>query len=999
MQKLFEWLDDNILKIGVGFLLFFIPLWPKLPLVGVARTWVYIRLEDVFLALVVAIWILQLFRRKVSLRTPLSMPIFVYWLVGGISLIFSLVFLASHIPNFFPHVAFLHWLRRIEYIIVFFIAFSTIKNVKDIYYYLVILSVTILGVIAYGLGQKFLGFPAFLTMNEEFAKGIPLHLPAGARITSTFAGHYDLAAYLVLMIAITGSLIFGIKKNLFRLFFFLLTLASVVLLLMTASRVSFVVYLLTISTMLWWQKKRIMIIPVILASIIVLNFVSGTSERFAKTFRVSQVVYDVETGRPIAAVSSIEEGKIITEKDKSPAEENLPTGSGFISLPVSEPTTTSISVITRQNLATTSGEVATVSGRFLIQKALIYDISFTTRFQGEWPRAMEAFNRNIFLGSGYSSIALATDNDYVRMLGETGLAGLLSFIFLFTSLAIFLKFSLAKVTHPLTRALAIGVAAGLTGLLVNAVLIDVFEASKVALSFWLILGITLGGLKLFYKDKIPLFAEIKKIILHPVFPVIILFIAVFALFWGSLSNYFVGDDFTWLKWATKGVFSQIPSYFTSAEGFFYRPIQKIIYMAAYTIFWLMPGGYHFLSLLIHFGVTTGLYGFVSKVSKSRKLAVIAAFIFLVMSVHGESIFWISTIGHTVSTMFIIWGLYFYAIFRSANKKIFFLLSFILLILACLSYEGGIVGPLLIIWFEITLGKRKLLPQLAVLAIVPGYLFLRTWAGSHGLAGDYNYNLKLLPINVLGNLFGYLGLIFVGPNFISFYDSLREWARHFKELALVGSAGIFLLVFLITVSLREKIKTSPSLIFYIGFVPLSLLPFLGLGNITERYAYLASVAVAALIGLMVLKISGIISRKSGLVATLVMFALTLGIFTYYLNDINRSQADWKEAGNISYKMLIALRKNYLNRTKNKTFYFVNVPIRTGRAWVFPVGLPDALWHTFRDESTKVSIVKSLDEALNLKTSNPDSLVIVFEKGEIEEVIKETKEIPIIKDSKK
>src|SRR5436309_3070030 len=76
-------------------------------------------------------------------------------------------------------------------------------------------------VVAYGIGQKLYGFPAFLTMNEEFAKGIPLKLSALARIPSTFAGHYDLAAYLVFVIPIMGSLIFGFKNKLIKLLLFI----------------------------------------------------------------------------------------------------------------------------------------------------------------------------------------------------------------------------------------------------------------------------------------------------------------------------------------------------------------------------------------------------------------------------------------------------------------------------------------------------------------------------------------------------------------------------------------------------------------------------------------------------------------------------------------------------------------------------------------------------------------------------------------------------------
>ena len=55
-------------------------------------------------------------------------------------------------------------------------------------------------------------------MNEEFAKGIPITLSQLSRVPSTFAGHYDLAAYLALMIPILASLVFGFKNWFTKIF-------------------------------------------------------------------------------------------------------------------------------------------------------------------------------------------------------------------------------------------------------------------------------------------------------------------------------------------------------------------------------------------------------------------------------------------------------------------------------------------------------------------------------------------------------------------------------------------------------------------------------------------------------------------------------------------------------------------------------------------------------------------------------------------------------------
>ena len=93
-------------------------------------------------------------------------------------------------------------------------------------------------------------------MNEEFAKGLPIKLSQLSRVPSTFAGHYDLAAYLVLIIPILTSLIFGFRNWLVKI----IILASVILgfglLLMTVSRVSVFVLLIALFIVLFSKIKK-----------------------------------------------------------------------------------------------------------------------------------------------------------------------------------------------------------------------------------------------------------------------------------------------------------------------------------------------------------------------------------------------------------------------------------------------------------------------------------------------------------------------------------------------------------------------------------------------------------------------------------------------------------------------------------------------------------------------------------------------------------------------
>ncbi|MCR4264361.1 MAG: hypothetical protein NUV98_06620, partial [Candidatus Roizmanbacteria bacterium] len=79
MQKLIQWWDKYVLKFGVLFLLIFIPLSPKIPLLpelfDLKHTWQYIRLDDVVVAVLSLIFIIETIKHKTSLKSPLTLPI------------------------------------------------------------------------------------------------------------------------------------------------------------------------------------------------------------------------------------------------------------------------------------------------------------------------------------------------------------------------------------------------------------------------------------------------------------------------------------------------------------------------------------------------------------------------------------------------------------------------------------------------------------------------------------------------------------------------------------------------------------------------------------------------------------------------------------------------------------------------------------------------------------------------------------------------------------
>jgi hypothetical protein len=962
MRKLFPFLSSRALFFLALFLTVFIPLFPKLPLFDIVQTWVYIRLEDFF----VLISAITLLTRVVILkfrdyRSPLTLPIGLYLLAGFVSLVFALIFIfPGHTGQLFPHLALLHYIRRIEYLSLFFLglaAFSGRGNRLSIF--IGLLTVVSSALVFYGVGQKLWGFPAFLTMNEEFAKGLALRLPPTARISSTFGGHYDLAAFLVMVIPIFGALAISAGRKILILLFFLVALSLYVLLLLTASRVSFGVYLIAILVMLFWSNKKWLIIPIIIISFFLLNFVSTASERFYKTLRFSDVIVDATTGRPIGTLDMLEGNTAVVKRQEEPDVESLPHGSEFISAPTSGKMEVESVRFTRTDLIKGGeGEISTVSGSFLIQKAFVYDISITTRFQGQWPKAIEAFRRNLLLGSGYSSLSVAADGDYLRMLGETGIVGSVAFLGIF---AYFLYWFLRVKDNlgGVEKAFVIGFSAGLVGLLVNALLIDVFEASKVAYMFYLMLGVATAIL---LKAKPPALAYLpflKKILTSDLAVFGYIVIVSFLIFQRSIGMYFTADDFTWLRWAKNENATSLLRNFVHAEGFFYRPISKLLYFIEYSFFWLKPTGYHLISIFL-FSLTgilvfklTGLLGI------SRPVRLVSLLWYLLLSVHHENVIWISGQSSLLAAAFLLLALLSggKAVALRTRHRGWEVASYIFCLASAISYDGMVTAPLVLIFFLVALKKGWRKRFFGYLSVIPVYLLIRFFSGAVPPSGDYAVNVIKLPVNMAGNLLGYVISFFGG---VSIFENFTQIRSFFKNYLLVVSVGTIITLTVFVRYIRKCLmRPTRTVILSLAFL-FSLGSYLGLGNLTERYALSGS----AVFALVLASFWDKLKVRSGFLLKLVFFVVIIWSSLVNYVQLNNLHNDWQKASDIVNNTLLSMKKEFFPLFSDTEFAFINTPIRYGRAWIFPTGLNDPLWHIFHINNYwfKTYSYKTFDEAL-------------------------------------
>src|SRR3989344_1042323 len=87
MAKLLNWLDRYWLTVAAGFLLVFLPIYPKWPMFDILPGYnVRVRLEDIIILLINLIFWTQVLFKKIRIsRAPLLKPILIYLGIGLLS--------------------------------------------------------------------------------------------------------------------------------------------------------------------------------------------------------------------------------------------------------------------------------------------------------------------------------------------------------------------------------------------------------------------------------------------------------------------------------------------------------------------------------------------------------------------------------------------------------------------------------------------------------------------------------------------------------------------------------------------------------------------------------------------------------------------------------------------------------------------------------------------------------------------------------------------------
>jgi len=420
-------------------------------------------------------------------------------------------------------------------------------------------------------------------------------------------------------------------------------------------------------------------------------------------------------------------------------------------------------------------------------------------------------------------------------------------------------------------------------------------------------------------------------------------LAIFAAYAPSLRNDFVWDDTALIlrdplirSWQLVPEAFQHFLFIDATPSDFYRPIQRLTYLADYAAFVFKPSGYHFSSILFHVGATLALFllanellrGWNFEERKRRGRAFIAALIWAVHPVHTAAVAYISGRADPLAATFGFLGLYCgirVAPATRANRWLLQIATAAFFLLSALSKESGLIFPILLIAILVLRKSwRQLAPASLVLAfVIVSYLSLRLPA-EHFPAPRLRPPAPLLvrPIVVARAFAEYTSLILFPANlhmdrdveshpFGSSDASVRGAA--WRELQTL--AGIVLLAAAIYWLIRSR-RRDPAVFGCLVLAALAYIPISGAfslnATIAEHWVYLpaAFLFLAATIAISRLRIP---VRATVSVAALlvVLFGARTFLYTFDWKNQRTFLERTISAGGDSARMLINLASQELH----------------------------------------------------------------------------------------
>ncbi len=317
-----------------------------------------------------------------------------------------------------------------------------------------------------------------------------------------------------------------------------------------------------------------------------------------------------------------------------------------------------------------------------------------------------------------------------------------------------------------------------------------------------------------------------------------------------------------------------------------------------------PFMYHFTNLLLHLLITLSVFWFVYILLKKFNIAVIAALLFGVHTLHVESVAWISERKDVLYALFFVLSLIGYVKYVDSRKSKYYILSLLLFILSLFSKGQAVslaVTLILIDYFRgrKLLSKKVILEKIPflVLAVIFGLIAIGAQKQSEALVDEQGYDF-LQRIAIASYAFVvYIRQLVLPVNLSAIYpypDIIHQTVPRLYYLMIIPAlfvAGLFFLLIK---------KGKKELVFGLGFFIINiflLLQFIPVGSAVhaDRYAYIPSVGYVIILGFLLVKFSEKKEKNKQITVGIVaVYILILSVLTFQRCDIwQNSKTLWED----------------------------------------------------------------------------------------------------------
>ncbi len=366
-----------------------------------------------------------------------------------------------------------------------------------------------------------------------------------------------------------------------------------------------------------------------------------------------------------------------------------------------------------------------------------------------------------------------------------------------------------------------------------------------------------------------------------------------AVYARALGFSFVYDDTSQiLNNPTIRSWSFLPQYFrTHVWGYssvwtnLYRPIFLIALRVCNAMFALDPQGWHGFAIAVHLLDACLVFLVVRKLVGNERIALTTAAIFGLSPVQIETVAWVSGMTDALMSAALLAGLWCYLKGRESGRRPWLIACSVFYAIALLTKESGAVLPLLILAYEVSVGrpsqpKRSFLAgAFGVLAAITLAYFGIRWAVLHSLVGhtmspvSWSEALYTVPVVVLR----YLRMMTLPYGMSAFLPGTYVSAFTGFVIPLLVLVGIIVCVFCWSRWARNSAIAFAALWMFLAMLPVLDLRLMQPNDFVHiRFLYVPSIGFAMLVAL---ALAQLLRKRMALLGVTSVLVVVLAVSTY------------------------------------------------------------------------------------------------------------------------